>query len=69
LPPGQQLSKEDIERALEDPDVKPSGIYSNAELIDTNASSGSGTLLSGPSSIQLYFGEGFEDRLELEMEE
>ena len=84
MPPGQQLSKQDIERALQDPDVKPSGIYScfakeyqgsNVDgatvgddgIADKNI--GNDPILSGPSSIQLYFGEGFEDRLELEMDE
>jgi hypothetical protein len=47
---------EDIERALQDPDIKPATVYGTEDL-------------TGPSSIQLYFGPGWEDRLELEMEE
>jgi hypothetical protein len=56
LRPGEQLSVRDIERALEDPDIKPATVYGTE---DSKAS----------SSIQLYFGPGWEDRLELEMEE
>ena len=54
---GEQLTKEDIERSLEDPDVKPATVYGK----DDSA--------GGQASIQLYFGPGWEDRLELEMEE
>jgi len=56
LPQGEQLSVEDIERALNDPDIKPATVY-GTEDAETS------------SSIQLYFGPGWEDRLELEMEE
>jgi hypothetical protein len=56
LPKGEQLTLEDIERALQDPDIKPATVYGTEDL-------------TGPSSIQLYFGPGWEDRLELEMEE
>mmetsp|Transcript_46790 Transcript_46790/g.53101 ORF Transcript_46790/g.53101 Transcript_46790/m.53101 type:complete len:684 (-) Transcript_46790:279-2330(-) len=56
LPRGKQLTLEDIERALQDPDIKPATIYGTEDL-------------TGSSSIQLYFGPGWEDRLELEMEE
>ena len=56
LHPGELLSVRDIERALEDPDIKPATVYGTE---DSKAS----------SSIQLYFGPGWEDRLELEMEE
>ena len=56
LPPGEQLSTQDIERALQDPDIKPATVYGTEDTKDS-------------SSIQLYFGPGWEDRLELEMEE
>lgn len=61
LPDGERLSKEDIERALNDPDIKPATIYGT----ETDPSSSS----FSTSSVQLYFGPGWEDRLELEMEE
>ena len=44
-------------------------IPSTAVGDDSDKNVGNGPPLSGPSSVQLYFGEGFEDRLELEMEE
>jgi len=56
LPPGEQLAVGDIEKALDDPDIKPATVYGTE---DSKAS----------SSVQLYFGPGWEDRLELEMEE
>lgn len=56
LPPGEQLSVQDIERALQDPDIKPATVYGTEDS-------------KTASSVQLYFGPGWEDRLELEMEE
>jgi len=56
LPPGDQLTARDIERALDDPDIKPATVYGTEDS-------------KSASSIQLYFGPGWEDRLELEMEE
>ena len=56
LPAGEQLTVNDLERALEDPDIKPATVYGTE---DSNAA----------ASVQLYFGPGWEDRLELEMEE
>ncbi|KAG7347352.1 hypothetical protein IV203_016057 [Nitzschia inconspicua] len=56
LSEGEQLTKQDIERALEDPDVKPSALFGTEDD-------------AKQTSIQLYFGPGWEDRLELEMEE
>ena len=53
LEPGEQLEPADIERAMNDPLVKPVPIYST----------------SGETQPQLYFGPGFEERLELELEE
>jgi hypothetical protein len=55
LDPGEQLEENDIVRAMEDPDIKPVPLFSS-----------SSEKKLGP---QLYFGPGFEDRLELEMEE
>jgi hypothetical protein len=57
LPEGDQLTKEDIHEALQDPDVKPESLFHLEKL---------------PQSLpntQLYFGPGFEQRLELELEE
>ena len=59
---GEQLSKEDIDKAMDDPDVRPSSFHTTA--IDTDESSSSHL-----PQFQLYFGPGFENRLELEMEE
>jgi hypothetical protein len=53
LKDGEQLTPEDIERAMEDPDIKPLPLYSS----------------DGKTGPQLYFGPGFEDRLEMELEE
>jgi len=80
LPFGKQLSEEDIERALQDPDVKPATVYGGGSGSGaSNTGSGSGNnatttkdaaaLAFSSHSIQLYFGPGWEDRLELEMEE
>lgn len=52
---GEQLEESDIVRAMEDPDIKPVPLFS-----------ASTEKKLGP---QLYFGPGFEDRLELELEE
>ena len=55
LESGEQLEQVDVARAMDDPDIKPLPLYSADE-----------TRKVGP---QLYFGPGFEDRLEIEMEE
>jgi hypothetical protein len=55
-PGKQQLEPADIERALQDPDVKPVPLYSASNKKDA----------PGP---QLYFGPGFEYRLEMELDE
>ena len=55
LKPGEALLRADIVRALKDPEVQPTSMYA----LDG---------LSAPS-LQRYFGPGFEERLELEMEE
>ena len=51
---GEQLTEDDVNQAMNDPDIQPSPLYS------------AGDTAIGP---QLYFGPGFEDRLEMEMEE
>jgi hypothetical protein len=60
LPAGEHLTAEDIKVALEDPDVKP------APLFRLEGEKKEGEL---PRNVQLYFGPGFEQRLELELEE
>eukprot|EP00980_Cylindrotheca_fusiformis_P003649 scaffold818_cov136-Cylindrotheca_fusiformis.AAC.15 len=55
LKPGEQLSQKEVETALRDPEIQPNPIHS------TDGSS--------RPSFQRYFGPGFEERLELEMEE
>jgi hypothetical protein len=55
IPEGEQLSAEDIERALQDADIKPAAVHGSHD----------GSRLS----VQKYFGPGWEERLELEMEE
>ena len=55
LKPGEQLTTEDIEKAMKDPDIRPSPLH-NLEK-------------TSKPSVQLYFGPGFEERLELEMDE
>jgi hypothetical protein len=52
---GEQLLPADIEKAMKDSDIRPIPLHS---LEHTDQ-----------LSVQLYFGPGFEDRLELEMEE
>jgi hypothetical protein len=54
---GEQLEASDIERAMEDPDIKPVPLYGASQDNDKKR---------GP---HLYFGPGFEDRLEMELEE
>jgi hypothetical protein len=56
----EQLTAEDISRALNDSTVVSEPLYGAA-----NSSLGS----TGRSKPQLYFGPGFEERLEMEMEE
>ena len=55
LGPGEQLTPDDIEKAMEDPEVRPVPIHGAEKGLKLSA--------------QLYFGPGFEERLELEMEE
>ena len=53
---GEQLTPGDIEKALSHPEIKPVPLFSMEKS-------------STPPSFQLYFGKGFEERLELELEE
>eukprot|EP00934_Nitzschia_sp_Nitz4_P005727 Nitzschia sp. Nitz4//scaffold95_size97785//83992//85790//NITZ4_004678-RA/size97785-augustus-gene-0.112-mRNA-1//-1//CDS//3329560505//5717//frame0 len=57
LKEGEQLTVADIERAVKELDIKPAAHY-NIGKGDDNM-----------PNVQLYFGPGFERRLELEMEE
>ena len=57
LSEGDQLEKTDIDRAMADVDLKSLHCSSSVELGNSS------------KMTQLYFGPGFEDRLELEMDE
>ena len=57
LKDGEQLTLKDIETALQDPEIQPK------PLVQRN------TDTSSKPALQRYFGPGFEERLELEMEE
>ena len=59
LEEGEQLEEDDIARAMEDPEIKPVPLYS----ADSSKNKKAGT------TTQLYFGPGFENRLEMELEE
>jgi len=50
---GEQLSVSDVKIALQDPEIKPATLFGGGEE---------------KSSPQLYFGPGFENRLEMELE-
>lgn len=52
---GEQLSPSDVELAMDDPDIRPVPLH--------------GVEKTSQPSVQLYFGPGFEERLELELEE
>ena len=53
----EQLTQKDIEKALQDPEIQPKPLVQR----NTDATS--------KPALQRYFGPGFEERLELEMEE
>ena len=55
---GEQLSKEDIDRALNDSTIGAKPLYFAANSV-----------LEKGSAVQLYFGPGFEDRIEMELEQ
>ena len=55
----EQLTKEDIEKALNDSTVVPKPLYNSANT----------TLLQSADAAQIYFGPGFEERIEMEMEQ
>jgi len=54
---GEQLTKEDIERALGDSTIGGKALYNAAHSVLDNA------------SVQLYFGPGFEERIEMELDQ
>jgi hypothetical protein len=58
---GVQLQPLDVERAMQDVDIRPVPLYGKGTNED-----GGGCFKPGP---QLYFGPGFEHRLEMELEE
>jgi hypothetical protein len=58
LRPGEQLQGSDIERALKDPEIRLEPLYASKGKSDSHA-----------PKPQLYFGPGFEERLEMELEE
>lgn len=55
---GEQLGADDIEKAINDSTIRPVPLYS----FDNESS-------KLPAAAQLYFGPGFETRLEIEMDE
>jgi hypothetical protein len=55
---GEQLTKEDIEKALNDSTVVPKPLYNS-----------SNSVLDSKDAVQIYFGPGFEERIEMEMEQ
>jgi hypothetical protein len=57
LPPGEQLKLEDINQALSHSSIQPVPLYSGKESS------------KGQVGAQLYFGPGFERRVEMEMDE
>ncbi len=60
---GEQLEVEDIERALNDTSINSAPLYyaSSSALRPSNKVDG--------HALQLYFGPGFEDRLEMELDQ
>jgi hypothetical protein len=59
LQEGEQLEVEDIKKAINDSTIRPVPLYSS---FDNDAS-------QLPVAAHLYFGPGFEDRLEMELDE
>ena len=59
LEPGKRLEVNDIEQAMQHPEIRPIPLYRTSD--DDTGTTTSGT--------QLYFGPGFEHRLEMELEE
>lgn len=56
---GEQLELDYVERAIDDPDIKPAAMYT---------AESTGGAYRKPAA-QLYFGPGFEERLEMELDE
>jgi len=61
LAEGEQLEAEDIERALNDTSINSMPLYCAANSVLKPTSAG--------HALQLYFGPGFEDRLEMELDQ
>ena len=59
LKEGEQLSASDIENAMNDSDIRPVSLYNAPDSENAQKQ----------FAAQLYFGPGFEDRLEMEMDE
>ena len=59
LQEGEQLEVDDIEKAINDSTIRPVPLYSASDDVSSQPA----------VPAQLYFGPGFEDRLEMEMEE
>jgi hypothetical protein len=59
LQEGEQLEVDDIKKAINDSTIRPVPLYSS---FDNDYS-------HFPVAAQLYFGPGFEDRLEMELDE
>ena len=57
LEKGEQLAKSDIETAMND--IRPAAMYSTKSSV----------VSSNKPVAQLYFGPGFEDRVEMELDE
>ena len=58
LPANEQLTKADVEKALLDSTIVPKPLYNSANSV-----------LDSTDAAQIYFGPGFEDRIEMEMEQ
>mmetsp|Transcript_27464 Transcript_27464/g.63558 ORF Transcript_27464/g.63558 Transcript_27464/m.63558 type:complete len:529 (+) Transcript_27464:508-2094(+) len=59
----EQLTEQDVKQALEHPELQPTSLFAHhGDQKNSNSQSAS-------SLAQLYFGPGFEDRVEMEMEE
>lgn len=58
LPANEQLTKTDVEKALLDSTIVPKPLYNS-----------SNSVLDSTDATQIYFGPGFEERIEMEMEQ
>jgi hypothetical protein len=75
LQPGEQLNPEDIDRAMEDPTIRPVPLFSSRShkprptQTEAGATDPSQPFCLTKLGAQLYFGPGFENRLEMELDE